>query len=153
MIRKTFTYTDFDGEERTEPFYFNLTEAELVELEMRFGGVNKMLKEIQEAEDGYRVTQAIRDIICAAYGEKSSDGRRFMKNKEIFDSFRATEAYSVLFTELLPLLLTVITELPLLTPCHYHPLRPSQCQLPEAEGEEHGGYRATPAECHDGGTA
>lgn len=101
MYKKVITYTDFDGEERTEPFYFNLTEAELVELEMRFGGVNKMLKEIQEAEDGYRVTQAIRDIICAAYGEKSSDGRRFMKNKEIFDSFRATEAYSVLFTELL----------------------------------------------------
>lgn len=34
MLEKVITYTDYDGNERKEKFYFNLTKAELTEMEL-----------------------------------------------------------------------------------------------------------------------
>lgn len=101
MLKRTITYTDYDGLERTEDFYFNLTRAEVAEMELSVdGGLVKMLNKIVEAKDGKRIIETLKDFILKAYGEKSPDGRRFIKNDEVRDNFAQTEAYSKLFMEL-----------------------------------------------------
>lgn len=102
MLKKTITYTDYDGNQRTEDFYFNLTKAELTNMfNSVSGGLEKYLTRIVAAQDGPALMNAIRDIVKASYGEKSLDGRRFMKSEEIFKNFEETEAYSVFFMELM----------------------------------------------------
>lgn len=101
MLKRTITYTDYDGLERTEDFYFNLTRAEVAEMELSVdGGLVKMLNKIVEAKDGKRIIETLKDFILKAYGEKSPDGRRFIKNDEVRNNFAQTEAYSKLFMEL-----------------------------------------------------
>ena len=101
MLKKTISYTDYDGNPRTEDFYFNLNKAELTEMEMSFnGGLVKVIEKIIAAQDSERLIKIFKDLILKAYGEKSNDGRRFIKNQEVRDNFAQTEAYSVLFMEL-----------------------------------------------------
>lgn len=101
MLKKTITYTDYDGNERTEDFYFNLSKPELVEMEMSStGGLEKTMQKIVAAQDGKRIIEIFKDIIIRAYGEKSLDGRRFVKSKELTDAFTQTQAYTELFMEL-----------------------------------------------------
>ena len=101
MLKKTITYEDFDGNKRTEDFYFNLSKAEVLEMEMGIsGGMSQMLNKIIAAQDGGRVIKTFKDIILKAYGEKSPDGKRFIKSEEISTAFSQTEAYSQLFVEL-----------------------------------------------------
>ena len=101
MLKKTITYVDFDGNERTEDFYFHMSKAELVELNVSAaGGLQKTLEKIVAEQDGKRIMEQFKDIIFKAYGEKSLDGKRFMKSKELSEAFSQTEAYSVLFMEL-----------------------------------------------------
>lgn len=102
MLKKTITYTDFDGNVQTEDFYFNLTKAEITEMDLCYdGGMNAIVEKINRTTDGRTIVEIFKDLIRKAYGEKSLDGKRFMKNKEITDSFTATEAYSELFMEFL----------------------------------------------------
>lgn len=101
MIKKTIAYTDYNGVQRTEDFYFNLTKAELLEMELTsVGGFSEMVQKIINAKDGPALTAIFKDLILKAYGEKSADGRRFIKNDEIREAFSQTEAYSNLFMEL-----------------------------------------------------
>lgn len=101
MFKKTIEYVDYDGNKRKEDFYFNLTQAELTEMEMgTTGGMQKMLERIIAEQDNKRIVEYFKEIIRKAYGVKSPDGRRFMKSDELFDSFAQTEAYSMLFMEL-----------------------------------------------------
>ena len=101
MLKKTITYEDFDGNKRTEDFYFNLSKAEVLEMEMGIsGGMSQMLNKIIAAQDGGRVIKTFKDIILKAYGEKSPDGKRFIKSEESSTAFSQTEAYSQLFMEL-----------------------------------------------------
>ena len=101
MLKKTVTYTDFDGNERTEELYFNLTKAELMELQMsEIGGLEKRLKGIIMAQNGVEIMKFFKDIFLNSYGVKSPDGRRFIKNDEVRTDFEQTEAYSQLFMEL-----------------------------------------------------
>jgi hypothetical protein len=101
MLKKTITYTDYDGNERTEDFYFNLTKAEVAEMELSTdGGLKKLLEKIIATQDAKKVIEIFKDLILRAYGEKSPDGKRFIKNQEVRDSFAQTEAYSELFMEL-----------------------------------------------------
>ncbi len=101
MLKKTITYEDYDGNERTEDFYFNLTKAEVSEMEMsEYGGLTKLIKKIIAERDNRRIVAMFKDLILRAYGEKSPDGKRFVKNQELRDAFSQTEAYSVLFMEL-----------------------------------------------------
>ena len=100
MYKKTITYTNFDGVERTEDFYFNLTPAEITEMDLCFnGGLQAIIEKITKETNGRVLVEIFKDLIRRAYGEKSIDGTRFMKNKEITDSFTATNAYSELFME------------------------------------------------------
>lgn len=101
MIKKTITYTDYNGNERTEDFHFNLTKAEVMELEMSTkGGLAEMIQRIVAAQDQPAIIKIFKDLIIKAYGVKSPDGKRFIKNQEIVDEFVQTEAFSELFMEL-----------------------------------------------------
>lgn len=101
MLKKKITYTDYNGVERSEDFYFNLTKAELMEMEMStVGGFTEMVQRIVAANDAPSIIKIFKELILKAYGEKSPDGKRFVKSKEISDAFSQTEAYSQLFMEL-----------------------------------------------------
>lgn len=102
MHKEVITYTDFDGNERTETFYFNLTKAEITEMELSVsGGFSEQLKSIVEKKDVPHTIIVLKDLILKSYGVKSPDGKRFMKSKEISEEFEQTEAYSELFMKLL----------------------------------------------------
>ena len=101
MIKKTVTYVDYNGVERTEDFYFNLSKAEVAEMELSVeGGFSKMLEEIVASKDNVRIVNLFKQMVLKAYGEKSQDGRRFVKSEEISQAFAQTEAYSEIFMEL-----------------------------------------------------
>lgn len=105
MIKKTITYTDYNGVERTENFYFNLSKAEVMEMEMTAeGGMTEFIKKIVDAKDAPSIIRVFKDLVLKAYGVKSDDGRRFMKTKpdgsRYADDFKETEAYSQIFMEL-----------------------------------------------------
>lgn len=101
MIKKTIEYTDFEGNVRKEDFYFNFMESEIFELELGVdGGLSGALQRIIDRQDSPSIISNFKEIILAAYGEKSADGRRFIKSKELKDAFSQTEAFSKLFMEL-----------------------------------------------------
>ncbi|MBP3574028.1 MAG: hypothetical protein J6J71_05435 [Prevotella sp.] len=101
MLKKTVTYVDYNGVERTEDFYFNLTKAEVAEMELSVqGGFSKMLEEIVASKDNVQIVNLFKQMVLKSYGEKSPDGRRFIKSEEIAQAFAQTEAYSEIFMEL-----------------------------------------------------
>ena len=101
MLKKTIKYTDYDGNEREEDFYFNLSKAEITEMELsKEGGMSEYIKKISATQNGPELIKLFKDIIIKSYGEKSLDGKRFIKNQELTEAFIQTEAYSELFVEL-----------------------------------------------------
>lgn len=101
MLKKIITYVDFDGNKREESCYFNLTKSELTEMELSAtGGLRKMIEKIIETRDGSRIMAIFKELILKSYGEKSPDGRRFIKSKELSEAFSQTGAYDELFMEL-----------------------------------------------------
>lgn len=101
MLKKPITYIDYDGNKRTENFWFNLDEGEILELQMSSeGGLTAMLEKMIEEKDGKRILAMMKEIIMKAYGEKSLDGRRFEKSEAKSIAFTQTRAYSELLMEL-----------------------------------------------------
>ena len=104
MLKKNITYTDYNGVERKEDFYFNLTKAELVELNNEVsGGLQGMIEQIINTQDQPKITELFKKIVLLAYGEKSTDGKRFVKVRDghrLSEDFSQTEAFSELFMEL-----------------------------------------------------
>ena len=101
MLKKTVTYVDYNGVERTEDFYFNLSKAEVTEMELSVrGGLSAMLEELVKSGDNARIVEIFKDLVLRSYGEKSADGKRFVKSKELSEAFSQTEAYSEIFMEL-----------------------------------------------------
>lgn len=101
MLKKTISYVDYNGTKRTEDFYFNLTKAEISEMELEIpGGMSEMLKRITAAQDTPTLVKIFKDLILRSYGVKSDDGRRFIKSQQLKEEFSQTEAYSELFMEL-----------------------------------------------------
>jgi hypothetical protein len=101
MYKKTVTYTDFSGVERTEDFFFNLTKAELLKMEIgRAGTMTEAIEKIVKAKDTATIVSTFENLVLTAYGEKSEDGKRFMKSDEIREAFKQTQAYSDIFMEL-----------------------------------------------------
>lgn len=102
MLIKNISYTDYDGNERNETFYFNLSKAELMELEMSIdGGWAERIQQIVNAKDVPTLSKIFKDLILRSYGEKSPDGKRFVKSAALSEAFTQTEAYSELFMELI----------------------------------------------------
>lgn len=101
MFKKTVTYTDYDGVERTESFYFNLSEAEIVEMELGTeGGWRERMQRIIDSKDAPTIMREFKKLIMLSYGIKSDDGRRFIKSDDISREFIQTEAYNQIFMEL-----------------------------------------------------
>lgn len=101
MLKRSITYEDFNGNTQTDEFYFNLTKSELVELEAGYeGGLEATIRRIVEAKDNAALIREFKRIILAAYGERSEDGKRFVKNEELRNEFTQTAAYDALFFEL-----------------------------------------------------
>ena len=97
-----FAFTDYNGTQRTEDFYFNLNKAELTEMQLsREGGLGEWLKKIIDSESRVEIMRVFKNIILKSYGEKSEDGRRFVKSNEISTAFSQTEAYNQLFMDLI----------------------------------------------------
>lgn len=101
MLKKTITYTDYNGVERKEDFYFNLTKAEITEMELSTtGGLSTVLQRIVSEQDQPQLIRMFKDLIIRSYGKKSDDGKRFIKNEQLSEEFTQTEAYNILFMEL-----------------------------------------------------
>ena len=101
MLKKTITYNDYNGVERKEDFYFNLSKAEIMEMELSIpGGFAGMVEKIIASKDIPSIIKTFKELILKAYGEKSADGKRFVKSEDMSAAFSQTEAYSNLFMEL-----------------------------------------------------
>ena len=101
MLKETIKYTDYNGVERTEDFWFHLSKAELMEWEMgTTGGLTEMIKRIVDAQDAPAIIKLFKELVLKAYGQKSPDGKRFIKSEELATEFSQTEAYSQLFMDL-----------------------------------------------------
>lgn len=103
MLTKTITYTDYNGVERTETFYFNLSQAELIDMQLggKDGLYSNKLQKMIDNHDAAAIVATIKEFVLKSYGEKTDDGKRFIKSPEISEAFMQTEAYSQLITELL----------------------------------------------------
>lgn len=101
MLKRTITFEDFDGNSRSEDFYFNLSKAEVAEMELsQQGGFSNYLKRIIDEQDAPTLVQLFKDLVLKSYGRKSDDGRRFIKSDELREEFAQTNAYSELFIAL-----------------------------------------------------
>lgn len=101
MVKKTITYTDYNGTERTEDFYFNLTEAEVTEMELSMeGGMRAYIEKIVASKSQLELVKLFKKIVLMSYGKKSTDGRLFLKSDAIREEFLAHPAYSQIYMEL-----------------------------------------------------
>lgn len=101
MLKRDITYEDFEGNTHTETFYFNVSKPELIELEVEVaGGFSEWMQRIIKAEDYQTIIKEFKKFVLFAYGEKSEDGKRFIKNDQLKEEFSQTNAYNVLFMEL-----------------------------------------------------
>lgn len=102
MFKTSVVYTDYDGNERTKELYFNLSKAELFDMQFGVtGGLDAVLNRIAQEHDMPRIVSMFKDIIHKAYGKKSLDGDRFVKNEETWKEFEESEAYSEFFVKLI----------------------------------------------------
>lgn len=98
MLKKMIKYTDYNGVEREEPFYFNLNKAEVAEMELEVkGGLSAVIQRIVDTDDRPQLIAIFKNLILKAYGVKSDDGKRFIKTQELRDEFEQSEAYAELF--------------------------------------------------------
>ena len=101
MVVEKIKYTDFNGLEREEEFMFNLTEAEITEMELTTdGGLSDSIKKIIAAQDTPQIIKVFKMLLLKSYGEKSADGRRFVKSDKLSEEFAQTNAYSQRFMKL-----------------------------------------------------
>ena len=106
MLKKAITYVDYNGSERTEDFYFNLNQGEVLDWEMSIsGGLSEWIKKVSNTQDHPALVDLFKKLITKSYGEKSTDGKRFMKvdpvtGRPLYEAFCETEAFSQLYIEL-----------------------------------------------------
>lgn len=101
MLKKTITYTDYNGNERTEDFWFNISKVEAIEIQAEYNGdFEEMILRLTSEQDMKKIIEIFQYIVLKAYGQKSLDGRRFVKTPELQNEFAQTEAYVNLFMEL-----------------------------------------------------
>lgn len=102
MYKRTIEFVDYNGQVRKEDHYFHLNKAEVIKWLTTSGDytLDKVLERLSKERNGKKIMDIFEDIIRRAYGRKSLDGRKFEKSEEIWNDFYQTEAYSVLFTEL-----------------------------------------------------
>lgn len=98
MLKREVTYENYDGVEVKETFYFNLTRSEIIMMGMEEDGdLAEKLQSIVDKKDGKQIVKTFHDLLLRSYGEKSADGRRFVKSPEISKAFSETPAFDVIF--------------------------------------------------------
>lgn len=101
MIKETIKYTDYNGNELEEDFYFNLSKSEITEMELSYpNGLAEHITKITQSNNGAEIIKLFKELILSSYGRKSDDGKRFIKSDEEAKAFSQTEAYSELFMKL-----------------------------------------------------
>jgi hypothetical protein len=101
MLKRDITYENFNGELITETYYFNLTKSEILNLDASYSdGLNGAIQKIIDAKDSKALIDQFQKLILLAYGIKSEDGKRFIKNDTLREEFSQSAAYDVLFMEL-----------------------------------------------------
>lgn len=101
MLKKTINFVDYDGNQRSEEFYFNLNKAEILQMELsEVGGLEQMINKVVAEQDTKKLIEIFKDLILKSYGVKSPDGKRFVKSEELSNEFSQTEAFVDLFMEL-----------------------------------------------------
>jgi hypothetical protein len=101
MVKKTITYVDYNDVERTEDFYFNLNDVEITMMENSIpGGMAAFLQKIVSEKDNKQIMAYFKELICMSYGQKSPDGKRFIKDENLTKEFTQTEAFNIFFMEL-----------------------------------------------------
>ena len=98
MHKETITYEDWNGVERTEDFYFNLTEQELVKMDVQENSaLQDKIDKVIKAKSQQEILDLFEKIVYVSYGVKSEDGKRFIKSKEVKDAFLESPAYSMIY--------------------------------------------------------
>lgn len=98
MIKKTITFTDFNGEEVTEDLYFNLSTPEITKLSYKYGGdLKAYIEKVVATNDPMLMIEFMEDLMLSSYGIKSEDGRRFVKGRQVREDFEYSQAYAELF--------------------------------------------------------
>lgn len=105
MIKKTLEFKNFRGEKETGEFYFNMSEGELIKLQLsaidqKTESFQDKLNKIANGLQGRELVNVIDELVLGAYGIKSTDGKRFVKNDAILEEFTSSNAYSALIKEL-----------------------------------------------------
>lgn len=100
MLKRQITYVDYNDNEITETFYFNLSKPELLELQVGENSLSDRLKAVMKTENPAHILAEFKYIVLAAYGEKTDDGKRFIKSEELRTAFSQTAAYETLYMEL-----------------------------------------------------
>ena len=101
MLKKTITYEDYDGNQRTEDFYFDLSEDELIEMSFsKKGGLDAFIRQIVKEQDEQEIIRMFKELVAKSFGKKTADGRNFYKNSEVLEDFISTRAYTKIFMEL-----------------------------------------------------
>ena len=101
MYKVRLKYADYNEVMREEDFYFNYSQAELVEMEYGTeGGLRNQIQKIIDSKDQPKIIMMFKKIVLTSYGIKSDDGKRFIKNDKVREEFSQTEAYSDLFMKL-----------------------------------------------------
>ena len=102
MFKYEIAYTDYNGEKRKDWAYFNLSRAELMEMELSTtAGVEEMIRMLIATKDNAKIVQIYKDLILKSYGIKSEDGRRFIKSQALREEFEQSEAYSEFFMQMM----------------------------------------------------
>ena len=100
MLKRPINYEDFDGKQTQDDFYFNLTQTELMEMELDYGdSLGEALQKIVDTQDSRLIYNEFKKLILAAFGEKSADGKRHVKSPEISLGFTQTAAFDALIVE------------------------------------------------------
>ncbi len=100
MIKKTIKYTDFNGKENEETLYFNLSQTELTKMELGTqGGMSNYIKEAVESGDNGKILELFTKMLLESYGQKSEDGKRFVKSPKMKEEFAQSAAFDALFME------------------------------------------------------
>lgn len=100
MIKRSYKFVDYNDNEREETYYFDLRDDEIVKLELGTkGGLSEKIKRLTAAQDIPEIIKVFEDVVKMSYGEKSADGREFIKDPVLTKSFMQTRGYSMLFMD------------------------------------------------------
>lgn len=102
MLRKEITFTDYNGVEKTMPFYFNINKTEMVDMEIRTPqGYEQKVRSLLKENDRVKIYDFFKNFIKMTYGVKSEDGSAFVKNDKVFEEFTYSPAYDQLILDFL----------------------------------------------------